>query len=150
MQTREIQREISLDVSVERAFNLLITPSEIRQWWLANRAIVLPKAGGTWAAAWGDDEDGPDYVTCAKIVKYDPPSVLCLAEYEYFSKDGGLPFEADFEVEFEVQSRDSTTILKITQRGFPADESADAFFSGCQKGWDDTLASMQKFLASTK
>jgi hypothetical protein len=40
---------------------LLVTPSAIRAWWGAARAIVLAQENGAWAAAWGADEDRPDY-----------------------------------------------------------------------------------------
>jgi uncharacterized protein YndB with AHSA1/START domain len=44
-------------------FRLLLTPSAIREWWGVSRDIVTPEQGGIWVAAWGEDEDDPDYVT---------------------------------------------------------------------------------------
>lgn len=71
-QNREISKSINLQVSVERCFQTLITPSEIRQWWHCASAIVVAKQGGIWAARWGDEDD-PDYVVAAKIVLFQPP-----------------------------------------------------------------------------
>jgi uncharacterized protein YndB with AHSA1/START domain len=63
MNTRKHVHEIALPTDPERVFSLLVTPSAIRQWWGADRAIVLAQENGTWAAAWGADEDRPDYLT---------------------------------------------------------------------------------------
>ena len=60
-------------VSPDRLFAILTQPSAIRSWWSASRAIVVPAKGGTWAAAWGEDEDDPDYVTVATLSEFEPP-----------------------------------------------------------------------------
>ena len=62
---RHVHAKIELPASPERVFALLHTPSAIRGWWSAARAIVLAKEGGTWAATWGESEDDPDHVTVA-------------------------------------------------------------------------------------
>ena len=67
MATRNHQHEESFECTGKRLFDLLITPSSIRQWWGATRAIVIPEQGGIWSAAWGEQEDQPDYVTAATI-----------------------------------------------------------------------------------
>jgi uncharacterized protein YndB with AHSA1/START domain len=64
----------------ERVFALLHTPSAIRGWWGASRAIVLVEPGGTWTATWGESEDDPDYVTAATIGDFDPPRRMVLTE----------------------------------------------------------------------
>lgn len=139
MPTRSHTAEIVLPVSVEAAFRLLITPSAIREWWQASRAIVLPEAGGVWAATWGEQEDDPDYITVAKISVYDPPRRLTLTDYSYRSKTGPLPFQADFVTTFEVEQRPEGSRLRVTQAGFPADARADEFYASCERGWQQTL-----------
>ena len=97
--TRCHEHEITLNAQPDRVFALLHTPSAIRQWWGAARAVVIAKPGGTWAAAWGDDEDDPDYVTTATMTVFEPPSPvgrIVFENYEYVSKHGPLPFEAEF------------------------------------------------------
>src|SRR5262245_65723227 len=83
-------------VTPERLFALLHTPSAIRGWWGAARAIALPQQGGIWAAVWGEAEDDPDYVTAATIREFDPPRRLVLADFQYHARTGPLPFAADF------------------------------------------------------
>ena len=58
MNTRSHIHEIELTETPEEVFSLLLTPSAMREWWSAARAIVIPNEGGIWAAAWGGDEVG--------------------------------------------------------------------------------------------
>lgn len=139
MGTRDIDREIALPCPVEAAFDLLVRPSAIRAWWQAERAIVLPGEGGLWCAAWGEDEDQPDYTTAARLRVYEPPRRLVLDRYQYRSRFGAMPFEAEFEVEFALRPQGTGCVLAVAQRGFPGEPIADAYFAGCQQGWQDTL-----------
>jgi uncharacterized protein YndB with AHSA1/START domain len=146
MSTRSQQHERVFTASPEEIFALLVTPSAIRDWWSAARAIVIPRQGGTWAAAWGESEDAPDYVTAATIAVYQPPRHLRLTDYQYLSKDGPLPFEADFSIDFIVEPRGDGALLRVVQHGFPAGPEADEFYRGCEQGWTDTLAGIRRFL----
>ena len=84
-------------------FALLHTPSAIRAWWGARTAIVLPEEGGYWTATWGESDEDPDYITGARLTTFDPPRRLTMSDYRYISKDGPLPFEAEFDTTFEVE-----------------------------------------------
>lgn len=149
MTTRAHVHEEVFDATPERLFELLITPSAIRQWWGAARAIVMPRQGGTWAAAWGDDEDAPMYTTSATLRAFDPPRRLVMADYRYVAATGPLPFQADFVTEFLIEPAPGGTRLRVTQDGFPkADVSSggDEFYAACQQGWRDTFAGIRRFL----
>lgn len=150
--TREHRRSIELPAPPERAFEALITPSAIRRWWQVDRAVVVAEPGGTWAAAWGDDEDDPDYASAATIEVFDPPRRLVLTDYRYLVKTGPLPFEADFRVEFTLRPAESGgeaggSVIEVVQSGFPAGPEADDFFAGCETGWRDTLEGLRRYLA---
>lgn len=147
MDTRKIERRETFPASPAELFGLLITPSAIRAWWDASRTIVLAEPGGLWAAAWGEDEDSPDYVTAAVIRAYEPPRKLVLADYRYHSKDGALPFEADFTITFRIDPAPEGARLTVIQDGFPVDTVADDFVAGCERGWHDTFAGIRRFLA---
>jgi uncharacterized protein YndB with AHSA1/START domain len=130
----------------ERVFGLLHTPSAIRGWWGAARAIVLSREGGTWAATWGDSEDEPEYVTVATIRTFDPPRRMVLSDYNYVAKTGPLPFKAAFVTEFAVEPWPGGCVLRVTQDGFPADPAADAFYAACGVGWTNTFAGIRRYL----
>ncbi len=150
MATRKHVHEEVFPLSPERLFALLHTPSAIRNWWGAARAIVMAEQGGIWTAAWGTDEDSPDYITSATIQVFDPPKRLVFGNYRYHAKSGPLPFRADFVTEFTVRPHPEGAVLRVLQDGFPADRSADEFYAGCEKGWRDTFAGIRRFLERSK
>jgi uncharacterized protein YndB with AHSA1/START domain len=147
-ETRSHQREVVLPIAPERAFKLLITPSDIRGWWGVNRAIVQPEQGGIWAATWGENEDDPDFITIATMRVFDPPRRILLNDYKYTAKTGPLPFKADLSLEFTVQAHADGTLLKVNNAGFPCDPVADGFFHGCDVGWTNTFDAMQRYVAT--
>ena len=140
---RQIVKVISINASKEDVFNALISPSMIKKWWFANSAIVLPETGGTYTVSWGENEDNPDYITICKILEIQAPKKLKLEYEHYFSKFGEMPFEAEFEVVFELEGISNQTNLKVTQTGFPDNSIADPYLDGCVKGWNDTCASLK-------
>ncbi len=150
METRKHVHEEVFPATPERVFALLHTPSAIRRWWSAARAIVIPERGGLWTATWGDDEDDPDYVSSATIRAFDPPRRLVLGDYRYRAKTGPLPFEADFVTEFLVTPHEDGAMLRVTQDGFPAGPEADDFYAGCEKGWRDTFAGIREYLGEER
>jgi uncharacterized protein YndB with AHSA1/START domain len=147
MATRRHVHEEILPTSRDRLFALLHTPSAIREWWGAARVVVIPEAGGFFAAAWGEDEDDPDYVSSAIFAVFDPPRRLVMTEQRYRAKDGPLPFAADFTTEFQVEARDEGALLRVIQDGFPTDASADGFLKACEQGWRQTFAGIRRHLA---
>ncbi len=145
MNTRKHAREIALPLPPEKIFSLLITPSAIREWWNVSRAIVQQKKEGIWIAAWGENEDAPDYITTARMSVFDPPNRIVMTGYDYYSKSGPLPFSAQFETEFLITRTSTGSILRVTQDGFPADAIADEFYASCETGWETTLNSIKQF-----
>ncbi len=148
--TREHVHSVDLPATPEAVFALLHTPSAIRAWWSAARAVVVPKTGGTWAAAWGEDEDDPDYVSTATMSVFDPPRRIVFTDYEYAAKAGPLPFEADFTTEFAVEPIEGGARLTVRQSGFPAGPEADAFYAGCEQGWRDTFDAVARFVEAAR
>jgi uncharacterized protein YndB with AHSA1/START domain len=147
METRKHVHEEVFPAAPERVFALLHTPSAIRRWWGAARAVVLPQPGGVWAAAWGEAEDDPDYTTAATIRAFEPPRLLVLTDYRYRAKSGPLPFAAEFVTEFLVLPHPEGAALRVTQDGFPAGREADLFYTACEKGWRDTFAGVRSYLS---
>jgi uncharacterized protein YndB with AHSA1/START domain len=147
METRSHIHEEFFDASAEQMFDLLITPSAIREWWGASRAIVLPHKGGIWTAAWGD-EDNPDYVSTATLVEFDPPRKLAMKYGKYYSKTGPLPFEfsEDALTTFRIEPKDNDCALRVEQSGFPCDPVADDFYAACETGWKNTFEGIRKYL----
>jgi uncharacterized protein YndB with AHSA1/START domain len=146
MTTRTHVHEESFDVSADRMFALLHTPSAIRQWWGAACAIVLPEAGGIWTAAWGSDEDNPEYVTSATMSAFEPPRRLVFSNYQYSAP---LPFETEFVTEFIIEPHPDGVLLRVSQAGFPCTPEGDRFYVACDRGWRETFVGIRRFLAET-
>ncbi len=144
--TRSHTHAVDLALSPERAFALLVTPSDIRAWWSASRVIVIPKPGGTWSATWGDDEDAPDYITSATLEVFDPPHQLVLMNYQYAAKAGELPFDADFRTTFTVDKTPSGSRISVTQDGFPTSPESDDYYAACSTGWHQTFEQMKAYV----
>ena len=146
MKTRKHVYEIELSAGPERVFTILHTPSAIRNWWGAARAVVLAQKDGVWAAAWGADEDRPDYVSIFRIRDFEPPRRLVLTDARYYAKTGPLPFSADFVTEFTVEPQPNGCVLRVVQDGFPVDPVADEFYAGCETGWRASFDGIKRFL----
>lgn len=151
MQTRSHIHQESFETSAAAMFDLLITPSAIRQWWGASRVIVTPKAGGVWSAAWGD-EDAPDYISTATLVEYDPPRRLVMGCGEYYAKAGPLPFKFadDGSTSFTIEPDGEGCTLRVEQTGFPSDPIADEFYAACDTGWKNTFQGLRDFIGRPK
>lgn len=146
---REISRELELPLAPQAAFDLLISPSAIRVWWSAARAVVMPRPGGLWVAAWGEDEDAPDYVSAARILVFQPPTRLRLGAFEYEARDGGPPFDTKaLETDWSVRPVAHGSVLRVVQSGFPDGAEADRFYAACQQGWAATLDGIARFVAA--
>ena len=147
MSTRSHIHEESFDVAPERMFELLTTPSAIREWWGASCAIVAAKRGGIWAAAWGSEDD-PDYISTATLVEFDRPRSIVMKYGEYYSKSGSLPFKfaEDAVTRFTIELADGGSVLRVEQDGFPVDPVADEFYAACETGWKNTFEGIRNFL----
>lgn len=144
---RSISKKLELDHKASEIFNALIQPSAIQQWWQVKTAIVLPKKGGIWSAAWGENIDEADYIVSATISEFEVDSKLVLSNYVYDSKQGSLPFEFDPETTFEIGSLESNkSQLIVNQTGFPDSAVADEHFESCIVGWENTLQNLQEYL----
>jgi uncharacterized protein YndB with AHSA1/START domain len=151
MTTRSHTHHIEVPEPPEVVFALLHTPSAIRHWWSATHAIVLPQTDGIWVGVWGADEDRPDYISAFRIRTFDPPRRMVLTDSRYFSKDGRLPFQADFLVEFTIEARPGGgSRLRVVHDGFPAEPIADSFFADCETGWRNTFAGIERYLAERR
>ena len=149
--TRSHAHSIDLAAAPQRMFDLLITPGDIRGWWGATRAIVIPKPGGLWSAAWGEDENDPDYISAGVLKTFEPPQRIVLDPMWYHARDSVMPFDAELTIEFVIQPNDAGgCTLTVHQHGFPCDTIADDFYAACEKGWHDTFESIRRFVDSSE
>ena len=146
MDFRSHIHEEVLPARPEQVFDLLITPSAIRQWWGASRVIVDAREDGVWTAAWGDEDD-PDYISTATLVEFHPPRRLAMKYGKYYAKSGRMPFEfaADALTIFTIGPDGDECVLRVEQTGFPCDTAADDFYAACETGWKNTFEGIRKY-----
>ena len=144
-ETRKHQISREFEHPAATVFAALIIPRQIQRL-VVGRSSVIPKTGGIRCAAWGEDEDVPDYTSSATIKEFQPDCRLVLGEYQYVSPAGGLPFEADFETTFEVKFVGEGSQLTVTQAGFPSEPIADEYYGACESGWQRSLDALENYL----
>jgi uncharacterized protein YndB with AHSA1/START domain len=147
MKTRSHVHTEVLDATPEQAFDLLVTPSAIRQWWGASCAVVDAREGGVWAAVWGSEDD-PDYISTATLVEFDPPRQLAMKYGKYYAKSDPLPFEfaANALTIFTIEPNGEGCSLRVEQTGFPCETIADDFYAACEAGWKNTFSGIREYL----
>jgi len=147
MATRTITHSEDFPTSAARLFSYLHTPSAIRQWWGIACVIIIPEQGGIWTAAWGDDEDDPDYIGAATIETFKPPERVVLANYHYQGKTGPLPFAKQIRVTYDIAPKGDTMCkLTVIHEGIPQSSDADDYYHGCIQGWCDTFTELRNFI----
>ncbi len=94
------------------------------------------------------DGDGPDYISTATLVEFDPPKRLTMKCGKYYAKSGSLPFEfaEDAVTIFTVEPEGNGCILRVEQTGFPCDPVADEFYAACETGWKNTFEGIRQYL----
>ena len=143
---REITQTIEIDQVPDIIFAALLNPSAIIEWWQANTAIVVKENNGIYAVSWGENIDDPDFVTTSMIRDLVPQKSFSLEYLSYVAKTGGLPFEAKMNVHFIITPENkSSSILEISQTGFPDDPIADEYIKGCKAGWNQVLGNIKEY-----
>ncbi|MCY3628415.1 MAG: SRPBCC domain-containing protein [Bacteroidota bacterium] len=130
----------------QELFDALHTPSALRSWWNANRVIIIPRTNGMYSAAWGEDEDDPEYVSSGIYRVYDPPYKSVIEDFRYYAKSDPADFEGLMSITYEITARNSEAHLQLTHTGIPEGDEADAYFEACTIGWVETLKNLKKYV----
>lgn len=123
---------------------ILHTPSAIRRWWKASRAIVLPGEGGVWAAAWGPEEDDPDYVMTFVIRA---AAETAVGGRQVLRQSGPTAVQGRNDYGLSRRIGRARGVLRVIQDGLPAEAVADEFFGACDTGSKDTFQSIREYLS---
>ena len=144
MEVRRKELEEPFGVTPARMFEVLTTPSAIRSWWGASKAIVDLKEGGTWITAWGENDESSDYVTSYKIAQLEPPSRFVLGSSKYITI--GSTLETNITTEFRIEPHPLGCNLRIVQVMDPADPLFDDYFEACVVGWQNCYEGIRNYL----
>ncbi|MEO8041395.1 MAG: SRPBCC domain-containing protein [Acidobacteriota bacterium] len=143
--TRRHVLEESFGVTPERMFEILTTPSAIRDWWGASTVFIDPRKGGTFVAATGDGESASEFINSFEILEIEPPSRMVLGGGKYFAGTN-WPIRTNMTTEFLIEEQPKGSILRITLELAPADPLLDDFFDACVAGWQNSFEGMRNYL----
>lgn len=132
-------------VTPHEMFDMLITPSAIRGWFGASKAIVEPREGGSWITSWGESEHDSDHVNSFKILEFEPPKRMLLGSGRYFA-ESNWPLETNITTELIVEPQPTGCVLRITQELDPADPLLDDYFDACVAGWQNVFEGIRNYL----
>jgi uncharacterized protein YndB with AHSA1/START domain len=124
--TRTIVLEREVPASPEEVWSALTTSEGLRQWFPLD-ATVDERLGGTVWLSWGPGSEGR-----APIHVWEPPSRFGWTESHGEDADG-RPIKV--AVDFHVEGRGGSTVVRLVQSGFSASEEWDAMYDALVDGW---------------
>lgn len=145
--TRTVKEEIEIAAPVEAVWRALTDAEELARWFPLE-ARVTPGNGGKVWLRWDDV-----YEWEQRIEIWEPNRHLRTG---YVQSAGERPrAEADpkaalppiqLAIDFELEARGGTTILRVVHSGFGADAAWDHEYGGVMRGWRYELRSLRHYL----
>ncbi len=133
--TRQHETTIEIPAPVERVWEAISTASGV-QGWYAPEARIDPREGGEYFISWGPGMEGP-----CKIEVYDEPKHLrVVGDRERTGNCAGPDGQVEtvsthIAVDFYLDSREASTVLRLVHSGFLASAEWDREFEATRKGW---------------
>jgi len=135
-------------VSPERMFKILITPTAVRGWFGASTAIIDPREGGSWVAAFGAGARDTEFVSSFAILKFDPPKRMLLGSGKLFTENK-WPIVTNMTTDLIIEPHASGCTFRIIQELDPYDELLDDYFDACVAGWQNSFEGIRNYLHHT-
>jgi uncharacterized protein YndB with AHSA1/START domain len=145
MENQKQELEEPFGISQERMFEVLTTPSIVRDWWGATTVIIDPRKGGTWVAASGDGESKSEFVNSFEILEFDPPKRILLGGGKYFAGTN-WPIRTNMTTDLIIDSVPAGCLLRILLELNPADPLLDDYFDACVAGWQNSFEGIRNYL----
>lgn len=129
--SREVVKEVFINVSPEVVWKALTDASELTQWFPVD-AKVTPGVGGSLWISWGDGASGE-----APITAWEPNRRL-----QWTEARGPVKIAIDFHLE----GRDGGTVVRLVQSGFGDGPEWDDEFHMVDGGWTYFTAHLRWYL----
>lgn len=133
-----IEREFHVEASPEVVFEVLSSPTHIREWWQVSDADVRPVAGTTGELVWGDRSSGEAHVSRLTVVEADAPRSFA---FRWVYDDGVQPAaDNSLLVSFQLTADGQGTTVRLRETGFRERgwEAAvlEKHYADHSRGWD--------------
>ena len=135
----EIRSGTTIGAPIERVWNAITTPSEMKQWFFGVDTEADWRPGGRLVHR--GEYDGKPYVDKGEILEFEPPRRLV---HTHWSDVSGLPDAPENYqvVVWELRPGDGGTDIMITERNLPSDAAAKA----SERGWAGALQALKELL----
>lgn len=139
----EIRRELMFPHPIERVWQAIADPAEVRQWF-GERSEFDLREGATGVMRWGDD------AFRMIVITVDPPRHFAYRWVTPGDDDHAIPFEdmPTTLVSFSLESVDGGTRLTLVESGFAAhpEDQRESNYADNSGGWTDELARLEGYL----
>lgn len=136
----EIRSSITIDAPIERVWNAITTPSEMKQWFFGVETEADWRPGGRLVHR--GEYGGKPYLDKGEILEMDPPRRLV---HTHWSDASGLP---DAPEHYQIvawalsEEGDGRTELLITEHNLPSEDAA----ATSERGWTSALGALKALL----
>ena len=124
--TRSIEIEKTVEASPEEVWEALTTSEGLKNWFPLD-AKVEPGEGGSVWLSWGPGVEGE-----APIHVFEPGARFGWTEH-YGDDEQGRPIKV--AVDFHIEGRDGSTVVRLVQSGLSADADWDEMYDALVDGW---------------
>jgi uncharacterized protein YndB with AHSA1/START domain len=115
MEYGSIEREIHVDASPEVVFEVISSPTHLKEWW-ADDAELDPVPGGTGELGWGDEATPRAKVAAVTVVEAEPPRLF---SFRWTHPHGEVAAPGNsLLVTFELVPAGAGTVLRFSETGF--------------------------------
>jgi len=135
----EVRSSTTIDAPIERVWQAITTPSEMKQWFFGVDTEADWRPGGRLIHR--GEYNGKPYIDKGEILEFEPPRRLV---HTHWSDVSGLPDAPEHyqQVTWDLTSRDDGTEVAITERNLPSDDAAKT----SEQGWSGALAALKDLL----
>lgn len=137
-------RGVFVRVAPGRAFEAFVRVGEVLSW-LADGAVIGPRAGGTWALGWYADPDSDaGYTSIGRIEAFEPGRALVVSNLE-FSSPEGPPF-GPMRLVVAFEAVEGGTDVTVTQEGIEDGPGWESYRERLGPGWERMLGDLKGWL----
>lgn len=134
---RSIELERKVAATPDEVWEALTTSEGLRRWFPLDARVVAGKAGSVWLS-WGPGSEGE-----APIHIWEPGSRFGWTE-SYGDDEEGRPIAVT--VDFYIEGRDGSTVVRLVQSGLSADADWDEMYDALNDGWTYFLFNLGFYL----
>ena len=135
----EITSSTRIDAPIDRVWQAITTPSEIKQWFFGVDTESDWQVGGDLVHR--GEYQGKPYIDKGTILEFEPPKRLV---HTHWSDGSGKPDTPENyqHVAWDLAEQGGGTELTITERNLPSDEAA----ATSEQAWKGALGSLKELL----